>query len=49
MVQTKIGTFLFKLSGREDEMDLQPMEQSTDRLVNVTVCFLGVRQGVIKI
>lgn len=49
MVQMKIGTFLVKLSGREDEMDLKPMEQRTDRLVNVTACFLGVRQGVIKV
>lgn len=32
MVHTKIGTFLFKLSGREDKMDLNPRGQNTERL-----------------
>lgn len=32
MVHTKIGTFLFKLSRRANEMALKAMEQSTERL-----------------
>ena len=33
MVHSKIGTFLFKLSGRANDMDLTAWEQNRERLV----------------
>lgn len=32
MVHTKIGTFLFKLSGRAKDMHLTALKQNTERL-----------------
>lgn len=39
MVHTKIGTFLFKLSGRANDRDLTALEQNPERLGNVTTWF----------